>query len=176
MVDYAFKPDSTSTSATDEPEKLATTIRLHEVFAAGVRLEASAFSIEAHNAVTALRNSGLQLVPLYGESGLCREAHNAFRFRRIYVNPKQGVPFLSSSDIISLRPRIENYLSRKYTKNLGKLLIQKWDVLISCSGTIGNIGLASETFAGKALSQHAIRLHADNPDTAGYITAFLRSR
>ena len=176
MVDYAFKPDSTPTSATEQPEKLSTIIRLHEVFDAGVRLEASAFSIEAHNAVTALRNSGLQLVPLYGENGLCREAHNAFRFKRIYVSPKQGIPFLSSSDIINLKPQIENYLSRNHTKNIGRLLIQKWDVLISCSGTIGNIGLASDTFTGKTLSQDAIRLHADNPDTAGYIAAFLRSR
>ncbi|ARV61916.1 type I restriction endonuclease subunit R [Nostocales cyanobacterium HT-58-2] len=176
MVNYAFQPDYTPISPPDESEKLSTTIKLSEVFDAGVRLEASAFSIEAHNAVTALKNSVLQLIPLYGEGGLCQEAHNAFRFKRIYVDAEHGVPFLSSSEIISLRPRIENYLSRKYTKNLSKLLIQKWDVLISCSGTIGNIGLASETFTGKALSQHAIRLRANDAETAGYITAFLRSR
>lgn len=176
MVDYALQSDYTPTSIPDESEKLSTTIRLSEVVDAGVRLEASAFSIEAHNAVTALKNSGLQLMPLYGEGGLCHEAHNAFRFKRIYVSREQGVPFLSSSDIISLQPRIDNYLSRKYTKNLDKLLIQKWDVLISCSGTVGNIGLASDTFTGKALSQHAIRLRADDADTAGYVAAFLRSR
>jgi type I restriction enzyme, S subunit len=176
MVNYAFQPDYTPITPPDESEKLSTTIKLSEVLDAGERLEASAFSIEAHNAVTALENSGLQLIPLYGEGGLCQEAHNAFRFKRIYVEPEQGVPFLSSSEIISLRPRIENYLSRKYTKNLNRLLIQKWDVLISCSGTIGNISLASERFAGKALSQHAIRLRANEADIAGYITAFLRSR
>ncbi|MEH1882291.1 restriction endonuclease subunit S [Nostoc sp.] len=176
MVKYDFQPEYTPTSSPDEFEKLSTTVRLSEVFNAGVRLEASAFSIEAHNAVTALENSGLQLMPLYGEAGLCQEAHNAFRFKRIYVSSKQGIPFLSSSEIISLRPRIDNYLSRKHTKNLNKLLIQKWDILISCSGTIGNVSLASDTFAGKALSQHAIRLRANDADTAGYITAFLRSR
>jgi type I restriction enzyme, S subunit len=176
MVNYAFEPEYTPISPPDESEKLSTTIKLSEIINAGVRLEASAFSIEAHNAVTALENSGLQLIPLYGEGGLCQEAHNAFRFKRIYVKSEQGIPFLSSSEIISLRPRIENYLSRKHTKNLDKLLIQKWDVLISCSGTIGNISLASERFAGKALSQHAIRLRASDPDIAGYVAAFLRSR
>ncbi|MDM3856913.1 MAG: restriction endonuclease subunit S [Aphanizomenon gracile PMC649.10] len=175
MVKYNFQPEYTPISSPDESEKLSTTIRLSEVFDAGIRLEASAFGIEAHNAVTALENSGLQLMPLYGEAGLCQEAHNAFRFKRIYVSSEHGVPFLSSSEIISLKPRIEKYLSRKYTKNLNKLLIQKWDVLISCSGTIGNISLASETFVNKALSQHAIRLRAADADTAGYITAFLRS-
>ena len=176
MVDYAFKLDPTSTSATDEPEKLATTIRLHEVFAAGVRLEASAFSIEAHNVVTALRNSGLPLVPLYGESGLCREGYYPPRFKRIYVISEKGVPFLSSSEIISLYPATDRFLSRKHTKILQLLFPQKWDVLISRSGTIGNIGLATEFFLDKALSEDAIRLRVNNLDTAGYIAAFLRSR
>lgn len=176
MVTYAFKSDYTPEIPDDESEKLSTTIKLSEVLAAGVRLEASAFSIEAHNAVTALTNSGLPLIPLYGKEGLCQEAHNAFRFKRIYVDAEHGIPFLSSSDIISLRPRIENYLSRKYTQNLSKLLIQKWDILISCSGTVGNVSLACETLAGKALSQDAIRLRATDPDLAGFIAAFLPSR
>lgn len=177
MVNYAFQPDYTPISPpTEEVEKLSTTIKLSEVLNAGTRLEASAFSIEAHNAVTALKNSGLQLIPLYGAEGLCQEAHNAFRFKRIYVSPEHGVPFLTSSEIISLNPRFAGYLSRKLTRNLDKLYIKKWDVLISCSGTIGNIALASEMLAGKALSQDSIRLRAKDADTAGFIAAFLRGR
>lgn len=176
MVSYAFKPNDTSKILGDELEKLSTTINLSEIFAAGVRLEASAFSIEARNVVTDLKNSGFSLICLYGENGLCQEAYNAFRFKRIYVRSEYGVPFLSSSDIISLKPETERYLSRKYTQNLDKLLVQKWDILISCSGTIGNVSLASEYLAGKALSQHAIRLRSHNADLAGYITAFLRTK
>ncbi len=176
MVSYAFKPDYIPEIPDDESEKLSTTIKLSEVFAAGVRLEASAFSIEAHNAVTALTNSGLPLIPLYGESGLCQKALDGFRFKRIYVNSEHGFPFLSGSEIISLRPRVEKYLSCKQTKGLDKLIIQKWDILISSYGTIGNISLATEIFAGKALSENAIRLRANDPDTAGFIAVFLRSR
>jgi type I restriction enzyme S subunit len=176
MVDYAFQPNYSPISTPNESEKLSTTIRLSEVFNAGVRLEASAFSIEAHNAVTALENSGLQLIPLYGNGGLCQEAHNAFRFKRIYVTAERGVPFLSSSEIISFQPRLAGYLSRKRTRNLDQLIIKKWDVLVSCSGTIGNVGLATDTLASKALSQDAIRLRTQDADTAGYVAAFLRSR
>ena len=57
-----------------------------------------------------------------------------------------------------MRPEIDRYLSKNKTKGLDDLLIKKWDVLISCSGTIGNVGLASDTFAGIALSQDAIQL------------------
>ncbi len=176
MVNYAFQPEYTPISPPDESEKLSTTIKLSELLSAGTRMEASAFSIEAHNAVTALENSGLELIPLYSENGLCQEAHNAFRFKRIYVKSAKGVPFLSSSDIISIRPETVRYLSRKHTKKLDVLSVQKWDILISRSGTIGNVALANDAFAGKAVSEDVIRLSAKDSDTAGFVAAFLRSR
>lgn len=158
------------------PQPLSTSLRLSEALSAGLRLEASAFGIEARRAVVALKASGLPLVPLYGQNGLCTEAHNAFRFRRIYVDAAHGVPFLSSSDIISMYPEARNYLSRKLTKNLDQLLIKQWDVLISCSGTIGNVSLAGTTQVGCALSQDAIRTRTASSEQAGYVSAFLRSR
>ena len=158
------------------PQPLATLIRLSEVLSSDLRLEASAFGIEARVAVAALQASGIPLIPLYGKDGLCKEAHNAFRFRRIYVEAAYGVPFLSSSDIISMRPEIQHYISRKLTKNIDRLLVKQWDVLISCSGTVGNVGLAGATLTGLALSQHAIRARTDRSEQAGYVAAFLRSR
>lgn len=176
MVNYAFQLDYIPEIPLDESEKLSTTVRLSEVLNAGTRLEASAFSIEARNVLTTLQNSGLQLISLYGEAGLCQEAHNAFRFKRIYVDTEYGIPFLSSSDIISLCPETNRYLSRKYTRNLSMLSVQKWDVLISRSGTIGNIALANDAFTGKAVSEDVIRLSANTPEIAGFVAAFLRGR
>jgi len=142
----------------------------------GLRFEAGAYNIEARHAIQQMRAAGLALLPLYGDNGLCHEAHNAFRFVRVWVSKEHGYPFLSSADIISMRPDIEYYLSKKLTPRLDHLIIKKWDVLISCSGTIGNVGLASGSFAGTALSQDAIRLRAADPETAGYVTAFLRCK
>jgi type I restriction enzyme, S subunit len=176
MVNYALQLEYTPISPPDEAEKLSTTIRLSEILNAGVRLEASAFSIEAHHALTALKNSGLKLTQIYGAHGLCQGGYYPHRFKRIYVSPEKGIPFLSSSEIISLRPTTNNFVSKNYTLKLDRLLPEKWDVLISRSGTIGNIGLATEIFLGKALSEHVIRLQADNPEIAGYVAAFLRSR
>jgi type I restriction enzyme, S subunit len=176
MVNIARQPEYTPISAPDESEKLSTTIKLSEMLNAGLRMEASAFSIEARNVVTAMKNSGLQLMPLYGEAGLCQGGYYPGRFKRVYVSQEKGLPFLSSSEIISLRPTTAKFLSRTQNSYLEKLIPQKWDVLLSRSGTIGNIGLATETFLGKALSEHAIRLQAGDPDTAGYVAAFLRSR
>ena len=159
-----------------EEEKLSTTVRLSEVFTAGVRLEASNFNIETRNAIAELQTSGLDLITLCGEDGLCQKPNKPFRLKRTSVSPEEGIPFISSSEIISLKPEAGRYLSRKLTANPEKFTIEMWDVLISRSGTIGNVALATKTLAGKALSEDAIRLRSEDADTAGYITAFLRSR
>jgi len=150
-------------------------VKLSEVVGSSLRLEASAYALEAKRAVAELSASSHQLIPLLGDGGLCQDAHNAFRFARIFVNSDHGVPFLSSSDIIGLRPERGRYLSNKHTKKLEDLRIKPWSVLVSCSGTIGNISLASPRMAEWALSQDAIRITALDRDTAGYVAAFLRS-
>ena len=175
MVDAALPLDIAPFVPEIESDELETEIGLSEVLNAGVRLEASAFAIEAHSTMTALETSGLPLIQLYGAEGLCQGAHNAFRFKRVYASPDRGVPFLSSSEIISLRPTTNRFLSRSQIRNINVLLVQKWDILISRSGTIGNISLATDSFFEMAVSEDVIRLQANDPDTAGYVAAFLRS-
>lgn len=150
-------------------------VRLADVLDAGLRLEASAYALEARHAVAELHACPHPLRILLGESGVCQDAHNGTRFPRVYVSEANGVPFLSSSDIIGLRPERGNYLSRKHTPKLEKLLIQPWMVLVSRSGTIGNVSLASPRMANWAISEHVIRITVPDRDTAGYVAAFLRS-
>jgi type I restriction enzyme S subunit len=151
-------------------------VRLSEAITSGLRLEASAYSIEARQAVAELHACPHPVRPIIGEEGLATRAHNATRFSRVYVGEERGVPFLSSSDIIGLRPERGNFLSRKQTPKLEQLLIAPWTVLVSRSGTIGNVSLASPRMEGWALSEDAIRIETGERDTAGYIAAFLRSR
>lgn len=154
---------------------LSDSIGLSEVLDAGMRFEASTFNIAARAARNKLSSSGHGLLPLHGNGGMAFEAHNAFRFRRIFVKPENGIPFLPSSEINSIRPRIERWLSRKLTKRLEDLIVRNYDVLISCSGSIGNIGLAGRRMAGLALSQDAIRVRIADEEVAGFVAAFLRT-
>lgn len=156
-------------------EKHSSTVRLTEILASKSRMEAAAYALDRRNAVAAVRASGAAL-PLYGPGGLAREAHNAFRFKRIYVAPEHGVPFLSSSDIVALRPAPTNYLSRAHTKRIDDLIVQHHDVLISRSGTVGNVALAGKSMAGLAASEDVIRARFPTPEAAGYVAAFLRGR
>lgn len=176
MVRSHPQPQNDSTSTLLGPHHRGAGVRLAEILSAGLRFEASTFAPEARAALRDVRASGVNLVPLYGSDGLSNDAHNAFRFKRIYVSAERGIPFLTSADIINLRPRMERFLSRRRTPNLQELLVRRWDVLISCSGTIGNVALAGDTLAGMALSQDAIRWRCTRPEIAGYVAAVLRSR
>ena len=136
-------------------------VRLSEISGAGLRLEASAYALEARQAVVELQACSHPLKALLGSSGVCQKANNAFRFARMYVGPDKGVPFLSSSDIIGLRPERGNHLSLK-TPRLEALIIQPWEILVSCSGTIGNVSLASP------------RMSASTPPSRRIIPSMLR--
>lgn len=151
-------------------------VNLAEVMGSGVRLEASAYALKARQTVAELQACPYPLKALLGADGICKDAHNGTRFQRVYVREANGVPFLSSSDIIGLRPERGNFLSRYHTPKLNQLLIQPWTVLVSRSGTIGNISLASPRMAGWALSEDVIRISAGDRDTAGFVSAFLRSQ
>src|SRR5260370_103386 len=151
-------------------------VLLKGILANDCRLEADAFGIEARTGVEAMKERGLSIVPLDGEHGFCSEVPKPVRLRRIYVQESHGLRFLSSSDIINMLPKPETFVSRKLTKKLDHLLIRKWDVLISRSGTVGNVSLAGRGIEGCALSEDAIRARSERPDTAGFVAAFLRSK
>ncbi len=150
-------------------------IRLSEIFQNSLRLEASAYALEARQAVAELKACPYPLKTLLGDNGFSEHAHNAFRFARIYVSADKGIPFLSSSDIIGLRPERDKYLSPKIPK-IHDLKLKPWEVLISCSGTIGNVSVASPRMAEWAVSQHVIRVSVNDADTAGFVAAFLRTK
>lgn len=167
---------SRSTDVKLEERKLTTTVSLSEVMRASFRLEASAYNPEAREAVARVKSFSNGYQPILGEDGLANECSIPNRLKRIYVEEAHGIPFLSSSDIIDLKPEPENFVSRKLTKRSSGMLIKEGDILISRSGTIGNIGFAGRRIAGMALSEHALRLRANEHLTAGFIAAFLRSK
>lgn len=82
------------------------------------------------------------------------------RAKRNYV--EDGIPFLSSSNMMLFNPiRYAKQISKK-SPNLDSLQVSKGDILISRSGTIGNTILVGNVLSGSAISEHALRLVIDS--------------
>lgn len=98
------------------------------------------------------------------------------RAKRVYVTKKEnGIPFLSSSDI--LRSDLENVklASKKYMP-VSDMKLEKGWTLISRSGTIGNCAFANAKHAQKLASEDVIRLLPNNILRGGLVYAYLASK
>ena len=103
---------------------------------------------------------------------------HAGRESRTWVNdPKYGVPFLSSSDILKADLTDLPLLSkRQVERNPGFLIRNKW-TLITRSGTIGRMVYVRTDMDGMACSEHAMRVVPDEKKIPpGYLSAFLRCK
>lgn len=98
------------------------------------------------------------------------------RAKRVYVTKKEnGIPFLSSSDI--LRSDLENVklASKKYMP-VSDMMLEKGWTLISRSGTIGNCAFANAKHAQKLASEDVIRAVPNNILRGGLVYAYLASK
>lgn len=95
---------------------------------------------------------------------------------RNYVDKeKHGVPFLSGKNIIQVRPDFK-YISTSETSNLSDMIVEKNQILISRSGTLGRTVFVWNNYENFAASEHLIRV-VPNSELVdeGYLYAFLSS-
>lgn len=143
-----------------------------EVREGPLRLEAGFYGSDGFRAVQAMRNSGFRLLTI-------GDAANRIiwfgPFARTYVDGiEHGLPFLTSSTMMEARPVIARCVSRRLTGNLDALTISAGTILLSCSGTIGNVVLCGSEVDGWACSQDAIRIVAEG-DALGPVYCYLQS-
>ena len=79
------------------------------------------------------------------------------RFKRDYVDSKQGIPFLSGKNIVQIRPQMK-YLSNIQISEMEELIIKRDWILITCSGTIGRTCFVFNNYENYAASQHILRV------------------
>ena len=98
------------------------------------------------------------------------------RAKRVYVSKREnGIPFLSSSDILQADLENVKLASKKYTPCIEQMTLKKGWTLISRSGTIGNCAFANAKHAQKLASEDVIRLVPNNILRGGLVYAYLAS-
>jgi len=150
------------------------TVRLQEVIKRSKRLEASVFDIEEKHAREILRRCKWPIHTIGGENAIATDVFVPGRVKRKYLNPNESeaVGFLGSSEMLDVNPVPVKWLSRTEPK-YEQFKVKEGYVLVSCSGTIGNVAYVSPTLAGFMISQHAIRIVTDYP---GYVYCFLKTQ
>ena len=111
---------------------------------------------------------GMQRVAAAKQSGGCEQVRIgdvakriflAQRGRRTYV--KNGLPFLSSSDMMLFNAKRSSKPISKATVGIDSMIVHENDILISCDGTVGNVIIVGHDLSGAAVSHHALRVVVD---------------
>ena len=98
------------------------------------------------------------------------------QFKRYYIESREhGIPLISSSEMMELNPNYEGLISKVLVKDYLKYIVSKNTILVSCSGTIGNITIVDSRLEGMAISQHALRVIPKNKSNLGLIYTFFAS-
>lgn len=149
-----------------------TSVALSEVYSNNTRLEASAFNLEAKAAKYKVEHCKYGFVHLWGEDGLVSEASYPGRFKRIYVEKEDGVPFFLPSQLGEIHPKPSKYISEKTYKSIKGIEIKPNSLLLSRSGTIGKCAISSRTTIGKVYSDDVIRVFFRSDCDLGYVYAY----
>ena len=154
------------------PDLKWTTVAIREVAENNYRLEASVYSNAGRQAKEDLEQCRWDIVHL-GDKFI----ENAFylgRFKRIYVEAKDGVPFILPSQITEVYPKASKFISPTTDIDIESTRGKRGQVLLTRSGTIGIVSYVSKTLENQALSDDVIRIEVKA--YSGYIYAFLKSK
>ena len=94
-------------------------------------------------------------------------------FKRTYIADLEfGLPLLSSSEIMAINPS-PSILAKFDCPKWSQYEVREGWIVISCSGTIGNVAIIPKKWNQWALSQHAIRIIPEK-SYLGFIYSFIR--
>lgn len=96
--------------------------------------------------------------------------------KRDYIESKEyGIPFLSTSDLQFYEAADNKYVSITTSKKLEDYIVKENTILISRSGTIGNVSLVDKNIDNCAVTEHAIRIVLSDENYIGLVYTFLNS-
>lgn len=150
-------------------------LNLSEVLNRDKRLDASVFDIEVKHKRDTIKMTHYPIVSLDGENGLIDKAFYPNRFKRIYVNKNKGKPFYMPSQMVDIYPKAEKYLSPITKCSINDLRVKKDTLLLTRSGTIGNVTIVTDTLNGKVFSDDVIRITFKKEEDLGYVYTFLKT-
>ena len=138
-----------------------------------LRMDASHFNATLLRGLDLLNESGMQIVKL---DSIVSSVFMPSRFRRIYVDEAEGLPFLQGSHVVQFRPTDVKFLSKNSYKNIDDLVVKAGWIFVTRSGTVGRITICPQEWDGWTATEDIIRILPDEDKCpSGYLYAFLAS-
>lgn len=150
-------------------------VSLSDVLNRGKRLEASVFDVESKHIRDVLKTGKYPLVRLDGDDGFIEESYYPGRFKRIYCGRKDGIAFYLPSQMTDIYPEPTKWISKLTKVSIDELKLKKNTLLLTRSGTIGNVTIVSKTIENEVFSDDVIRTSFKNEEDLGYVYAYLKS-
>ena len=156
-------------------------VSLSDMVSRGKRLEASVFDVDAKQARESVYRGKYGTVILYGDSGLIETAYypgwmQRSRLKRIWCDKPYGEGFYLPSQMTDLYPVPEKHISRLADCDMDELRLKVNTLVLTRSGTIGNISYVSKTLAGCVFSDDVIRVTFKKEYDLGYVYTYLKSK
>lgn len=144
-------------------------VSITQMVSNGHRYDASAYKIEAMNAIRKVKRGKFGYVYLWSDEGYVLDSYYGPRGKREYINnSKNALGFIGSSEMLEINPKPIKFVPATYKDTFG---VSLGDVLVSRSGTIGNVSYVTKTLQKLCISEHAIRISCS--EYSGYVYAFL---
>lgn len=139
------------------------------------RFEASYHSPLFREIVRHIEENAWEVLTL-GDERVSRDILLPGRFKRVYVDEGYGVPFFGGRSIFELDPYDKKYLSFSQHEDRirRELTIHTNMILITCSGTLGNVILVPKHWDNWAATHDLIRMIPQS-DVKGYAWVWLQT-
>lgn len=97
------------------------------------------------------------------------------RLKGIQVRPRYGTPFLTATQVYSIRPVPRKWLALARTYDAEKRFIEPGTIVVTCSGSVGRPTLAFAAHKNVLISHDLLRVEALNERDKGWLYAYLHS-
>ena len=149
-------------------------VSLSEILERDNRLEASTFNINRDHAIQLLKNSKYELALLGTNEFGFKDCFYGPRAKRNYLTniDNTSIGFLGSSEMLDIFPNPVKFVSPD-NPMVDSLSLTEGTILISRSGTIGNITFVNKSLSKFLVSEHAIRLVMN--EFPGFVYTYLKT-
>ena len=148
------------------------TLPLSEIAAGDRRFDAEVYLSDGFTVRRAIRDSLLAVSPL----GQLARIWQPSRLKAIRVAPEHGAPFLAATQAFDIWPTPRKWLAPSKTPGIADRYVSPGWILVTRSGTVGNVILTYSAHADMVISDDLLRVEIEDPSLRSYVYTFLRTR